>query len=450
MFSVSRYGDALFGFQLAWYMVLLAFVGAVFVLDRSKVGWPVFGLGIAIAIIGSYSSLQGLLIWPVGLIVLLWRHTARSVVLSWIGAAVGTTAVYFIDFDFSYTSGNSSYLRAHPLAVAEFFFVSIGDVMAQPLHAHASNLELVVLGVAIVLLALTCLALYARPGHLATSPIGPVLICFGLLFAATVAYGRAQQGILAADQTRYATFNLLILVGSYLCLVERLPVPSAAQSSDWMGFLLGNRRSPTANRTQMALFGLRVLLAFLIVFEVTSVVLNGFAGGAATRVVMTEAQLIAAHPRDASNSQLEKYLLPNPYIEYGQIRTLDELAQAHHLSFFATAEAARLARTKLPAYNFTPQRTRVAKPASGAVVSGTAFLVAVASSDFVVSTVEFQIRGPGAVRPIVIPAKHVLFGWLGAWSSTEVANGNYTIQSLTRDSTGHLGESRPGSVKADN
>ena len=49
------------------------------------------------------------------------------------------------------------------------------------------------------------------------------MICFGILFAVWVTIGRTYVGVWAASQSRYETQNMLILVGCYLCLLERWP-----------------------------------------------------------------------------------------------------------------------------------------------------------------------------------------------------------------------------------
>jgi hypothetical protein len=47
------------------------------------------------------------------------------------------------------------------------------------------------------------------------------MIWFGLLFAAAIAGGRSSFGLSDAGTTRYVTFDLLILVGSCLLVLER-------------------------------------------------------------------------------------------------------------------------------------------------------------------------------------------------------------------------------------
>jgi hypothetical protein len=60
MFSLVQYGDTLFGFQMAWYLVLLALAVAIFLLDRISLTWLAMIGAIDAATVGSYSSFQGL------------------------------------------------------------------------------------------------------------------------------------------------------------------------------------------------------------------------------------------------------------------------------------------------------------------------------------------------------------------------------------------------------
>ena len=269
MLSVGQFGDTLFGFQLAWYIILLALAAVIFLLDSPRANWVVLIAAIGMAVIGSYSSLQGLFIWPAGLIVLLWRSRPRVFLITWLLSAVVTVGVYFYHFDFGETySGQSGYLFAHPFSAAEFFFLSIGDLIGKPLPPgpQASDPLLVGLGVVIFLLAVASLVVYGRRSRPARSPVGPALICFGVLFALSITYGRSHFGLSVASQSRYVTFDLLILVGCYLCLIERWPAPgdkgtmAATGKEGGAGPVVnevehGSRRTPAASSGDSSRFG---------------------------------------------------------------------------------------------------------------------------------------------------------------------------------------------------
>lgn len=452
MLSVGQFGDTLFGFQLAWYIILLALAAVIFLLDSPRANWVVLIAAIGMAVIGSYSSLQGLFIWPAGLIVLLWRSRPRVFLITWLLSAVVTVGVYFYHFDFGETySGQSGYLFAHPFSAAEFFFLSIGDLIGKPLPPgpQASDPLLVGLGVVIFLLAVASLVVYGRRSRPARSPVGPALICFGVLFALSITYGRSHFGLSVASQSRYVTFDLLILVGCYLCLIERWPAPgdkgtmAATGKEGGAGPVVNEVETAPEERRQRVLVTLRVLAILLIVWTVWGGAQNGIADGKGSRSLLQRAALVAAHAQDAPDSLIRSDLLPASSIAYSNVRGLAELAKENHLSFFATSVGARLERMSLPkAGHSLPPRSTVVKPRSGSVFRGEVSLVASATSDYPLKAVDFRISGSPTGAAIVLHgADYGEYGWQAGWSSTALPNGSYSVQSIARDVAGHVSTS---------
>jgi hypothetical protein len=62
MLSFVQHQNMLWGFQLAWYLVLATVVFAFFLLDRVTLSWPALSVAIASGIVASFSSLQGLIV----------------------------------------------------------------------------------------------------------------------------------------------------------------------------------------------------------------------------------------------------------------------------------------------------------------------------------------------------------------------------------------------------
>ena len=290
-------------------------------------------------------------------------------------SAVVTVGVYFYHFDFGETySGQSGYLFAHPFSAAEFFFLSIGDLIGKPLPPgpQASDPLLVGLGVVIFLLAVASLAVYGRRSRPARSPVGPALICFGVLFALSITYGRSHFGLSVASQSRYVTFDLLILVGCYLCLIERWPAPrdkgtmAATDKECGAGPVVDEVETAPEQRRQRVLVTLRVLAILLIVWTVWEGAQNGIADGRGSRSLLQRAALVAAHAQDAPDSLIRSDLLPAASIAYGNVRGLAQLAKENHLSFFATSVGARLERMSLPKAGHTlpPRSTVVSREAA--------------------------------------------------------------------------------------
>jgi hypothetical protein len=220
--SIVQWENTLWGFQMAWYLVLLSLAAAIVLLDRVKFGWLAFSGAVIVAVIGSFSSLQGLIIWPIGLLLIYHRRRSLSVALIWIVTAVVTVAIYF--HDFSGAAGPAPNLAwRHPFAAIEFFLYALGEVVDLPTKLdQPENLVVLLFGVVIVVLALVTILMYGiRRDERGGSPIGVALICFGLLFAAFITQGRLFFGADGASQSRYTTFDLLVLVGIYLAILER-------------------------------------------------------------------------------------------------------------------------------------------------------------------------------------------------------------------------------------
>jgi hypothetical protein len=226
-FSFVQEGNTLWAFQMAWFMVLLALATALLLLDRATLTWLALGGAIAAATVGSLSSLQGLLIWPAGLVLCFYRRRVWTEIGVWIVAGIAATAVYLRNYHFSATPFPRFALQ-HPMIAVKFFFFLIGDVVGKPVapgNSHTENTLVVLFGIFIVALAIgTVLICGFRRDERTGSPIGIALICFGLLFAVIVTQGRSYNGYGGASASRYTTFDLLIVAGIYLALLGRRPL----------------------------------------------------------------------------------------------------------------------------------------------------------------------------------------------------------------------------------
>jgi hypothetical protein len=76
------------------------------------------------------------------------------------------------------------------------------------------------------------------------------------------------------------------------------------------------------------------------------------------------------------------------------------------------------------------------RPAGGAVLKGSQWLVASATSNFGVAKVEFELAGIHRPDIDLGVASRTPFGWLGGWDTTTVPNGSYTLWCIAIDSNG--------------
>jgi hypothetical protein len=452
MLSFVQVGNALWGFQMAWYLVMLALALVLYLADRPVCHWWVLAGAITAAIVGSFSSLQGLLIWPGGLIVLCFRRRPAGMVLTWIASALAAGALYFYHYSsaarvptatFQYVPGSyDSYVVTHPSAGIQFFLSTIGDIVGQPLPVVGRNDGILILGAVLVAAAIVAVLAYVFAGKKRGSPIGIALICFGLLFAATITAGRVAYGLYYADTSRYTTFDLLILVGCYLALLERRDAAKSGASRSWKA---------------TALVGVRVIVVAVTVLLIVLGTTNGLAQAGTWRQKLSEAALVTVNIDKAPDNVVQGVLYPQPSesaaVISGFIRPTAQRAKRLALSVFGSSDVREILQEGLPAG--THVVARVARPANNARLHGSVLLDSIASMDIgpvrvSVSKVEFEITGTGIKAVVLGPAVDTNFGWLDAWNSVGVPNGTYTVRSVAFNSSGHGTYSAGNVVTVDN
>jgi hypothetical protein len=236
MLSWSQFQNSLWGFQLAWYVVLICLMGSLALLDRDETTIFTAAAAAAVAVIGSYSSLQGLLIWPAGFLLLLYRRQTWKFLVAWGLVAVATTGLYFYNYNRS-TQGSPYQLNVllHPVVAAKLLVFSLGNVLgapglnnrilpSTPAHPVLGLANPWVIAFGVVLLFSAAIAILTtgitKTRH-RPEPLGITLIVVGLGFAGMTAIGRGVDGYLGVGQSRYVTFNMLVLVGTYLVIISR-------------------------------------------------------------------------------------------------------------------------------------------------------------------------------------------------------------------------------------
>lgn len=423
LLSIYSLGDTLFGFNLSWYLVLFGLAAALYLLDRPVPTRLTMIAAVAAAVLGSFSSLQGLLIWPAGLAILFLRRRSVGAVTAWVASAVVTTTIYFVHFNFALAGDDNSSVWAHPLASIKFFFSTIGNVFGyfNPTTSGAGSTGDLVLGVVVFAIALWALVLGSRRDESGGgSPIGVALIIFGLLFTTSITLGRSQLGLLSAS--RYVIFTLTIWVGAYLVLLSRL-LHGKPEGNPTTGDAPDHDPSPTKQWVRGITLAALALLVGLIGLQVMS----GFAGGLDNAAgwhseeddIADVSVNINKAPDDLVQSQLGSY--PPDFL-----RQMDTYARADRLSLFGTSAIAEYSRQGL----FPDLVTAVARPAYGATLSGTTVFDASVIYPADLTTVRFSVTGGSLHNHVVSAGRPTAYGWIGIWDTTTVANGLYEIRSI--------------------
>jgi hypothetical protein len=100
--------------------------------------------------------------------------------------------------------------------------------------------------------------------------------------------------------------------------------------------------------------------------------------------------------------------------------------------------------------SLTPPTTSVLVPQNNATLSGSTFLDAAASDAAGVTGVEFHLTGGTLIDSPISAAAPTLFGWIGGWDTTSVANGSYTLDSVATDVEGFTAQSAGITVDVNN
>ncbi len=422
--------SAIWGFQLSWYLVLVSLAGTLILLDQPRLSRFAFVGAIATAVVGSYSSLQGLVIWPSALVLLWLRARTRGLVIAWIVAGSLTFALFF--YNFHTEQGDLAYVVHHLVEAAAFYLFIVGDVIGlqAPPSGHFGNPAVTVLGAVILGIATWCVVHYAtRRDPSDPAAIGVAIIVFGLVCAALITVGRLSYGPSVA--LRYAPFELLVWVGCYLCLLSN-PVPTS-----------------TGRRRRSSVAAIRVVLAMAICLQIILGTVWGLKSLRVWHQIAINAGAVAANIGTAPDQLVVSSLYPNPYLSGEYLRALAGQAEIHKLSLFDTDLHVER-RLGLPIGRTLPS-TSVVLPRSGTLVRGTVTLLAAASGlsetsgvylDFGVSAVQFVLVAGGR-RPVLVSATNTEFGWLGLWNSQTVPDGSLSIRSVVHTGTGRSGASAP-------
>jgi hypothetical protein len=336
MLSVAQFGNMLWGFQMAWFLVMVSLVLSLFFLDRLTLGWLGYGAAIVMAVVASYSSLQGLLVWPAGLFLLYHRHRRRSMVVSWVVVAAADTALYFYNYDSHVATSPHGEAISHLAVSAEYFGLAVGDVLGIPFHyAQGYNPWLVAFGLVIVAVCVWVIARYGiRRDEHSARPFAVSLVLTGLLFVAVITEGRIIFGAWSASASRYTTFDLLIPTGIYLTLLGREPAPiSAVPPAGGAGGLHDAAWRAWRSIDRWAFPVLRGFIAVLIVAQVAVSIPNAMKGARSNFVYQTRAAEVLRDYQHLPDNEVVYFL--DVYSNAHFVRRQAAILKRYHLSVFA-------------------------------------------------------------------------------------------------------------------
>lgn len=221
LFSLRQHVSMLLGIQIVVAMAQFCAVFAFYCLYRAgKEGGGKIALPLAIlsATVASFSFLQGLFVWPAGLVQLFIMHRERLVrrrmVLVWLVAGICEWVLYFRGFA-NEDDRALGYFLIHPLQAAQYLLTFAGSTLfAQQSQAFAAGIALLVLAVVVVVWLI-------KDGALGGYSFWIAVLVFAGCFAFAAMVGRLELGVQQATASRYVSLSILLPISLYAILVQR-------------------------------------------------------------------------------------------------------------------------------------------------------------------------------------------------------------------------------------
>ena len=222
IFSFRQYENMLFGFQISFAFTQTFGVLALYLLyssSRNNFKKHAFIAALGSATVASFSTAQGLLVWPAGLLELLLGSAVTSGKKVFVGiwgiVGVAEWVAYFVDYKTPQGHPPLLYALSHIGAATEYFLTLLGSALFwQPELALAG-------GLVISCLALGSLLAMYESGVLREHSFWVSLFIYSLLILATITLGRAGMfGVWQAAISRYTTFSILAVASVYTMLAK--------------------------------------------------------------------------------------------------------------------------------------------------------------------------------------------------------------------------------------
>lgn len=307
VFSFRQYENMLWGNQITFAFAQMFSVLTLFLLQalqtESSKRAVFFPVALVSATIASFSAVQGLLVWPAGLLQLFLitsRGLARRLLIgTWGLVGIAEWIVYFVGYTKSRSSPPLYFVLDHPIVGLDYFLTLLGgSLFWQDAVAFSGGLLLVCLTV-------VGLGFLYKDREIQNNSFWVALLSFSLLSLASITIGRSgfpEEKVFAqALASRFTAFSILAVVSLYALLAQ----------------LARERKSHVST----ALFG--IMLGIVLVSVPTSLS-TGIVAGAATKASREQAASILSTYERQSDAALAVFGW-NPQRVRIYARTLDRL-----------------------------------------------------------------------------------------------------------------------------
>ena len=231
VFSLRQYENMLWGFQIGFFMVVAAALAAFLglsALDGRRLAW-IFGGAVLAATVAAFSSIHGLLVWPVGLGQLLVAPLRQrlKIVLAvvWTSVAAAEWSVYFIGW----------IKPAHhpPLGFSWRCLTSlVGGALTESMTVAPAA------GIVLLLLTATAVAIVAAKRQWLEQSFWLATAAFALATLGAITAGRSGFEASQALASRYATATIPLVVAIYVIFASQSAARRSAAGMSLTGIVL--------------------------------------------------------------------------------------------------------------------------------------------------------------------------------------------------------------------
>jgi len=128
VFSLRKHSNLLMGYDIQMFLMIFCVVLAIYLLSTHDGVDQYLLLAILSAFVASFSRIEGLVVWPIGLVLI--GLSADEIIKKgsvWVGSSVFTLALYFHGWSQPASSPSLSNPLFNPLDTIGYFFVVLGS-----------------------------------------------------------------------------------------------------------------------------------------------------------------------------------------------------------------------------------------------------------------------------------------------------------------------------------
>ena len=221
IFSLRQHQNMLFGFQINFaftqtFGVLSLFL--LYVLGHSNLKKLTFVAALGSGTVASFSTVQGLLVWPVGVLPLfvspVEKATKRAMIVVWGLIGLGEWVAYFVGYVKPEDHPSLFYAFEHPLVGAQYFLTSLGSSLFWEQNSAFAG------GLLLSCLALVSLLLIYKDRRISEFSFWISLLLYSFCILTSITLGRSGFGVEQALESRYTSFSILAVVSVYAMLAK--------------------------------------------------------------------------------------------------------------------------------------------------------------------------------------------------------------------------------------